>query len=92
MDYREGFHILSQQVTEIEAVDAHTHINSSHMAARGLHDVMLNHMVISELYAAGCPSGQRLSEDPDDDEALRIATKLLQETPVHLLRLNFSGP
>jgi len=69
VDYREALHVLSQQIGEIEAIDAHTHINSSHMAARGLHDVMLYHMVISELYAAGCPSGQRLSENPDDGEA-----------------------
>ncbi len=69
MDYREAFGILSRQIGEIEAVDAHTHINASHMTARGLHDVMLYHMVISDLYAAGCPSGHRLSEDPDADEA-----------------------
>ncbi len=68
MDYREAFRILSRQVGAMEAIDAHTHINSSHLAARGLHDVMLYHMVISDLYAAGCPSGQRLSENPDDDE------------------------
>lgn len=69
MDYRKSVGVLSQQIGEIEAIDAHTHINSSHMAARGLHDVMLYHMVISDLYAAGYPSGQRLSENPDDDEA-----------------------
>jgi glucuronate isomerase len=69
MDYRESFGVLSKQINEIEAIDAHTHINSSHMAARGLHDVMLYHMVVSDLYAAGCPSGQRLSENPDDEEA-----------------------
>jgi hypothetical protein len=69
MDYSKAFGVLSRQIGQIEAIDVHTHINSSHMAARGLHDVMLYHMMISELYAAGCPSGQRLSEDPDDDEA-----------------------
>lgn len=69
MEPTEAFLALGRQVAEIEAIDAHTHINSSHMAARGLHDVMLYHMVISELYAAGCPSGHRLSEDPDDNEA-----------------------
>lgn len=64
-----AFRVLSWQIGEIEAIDAHTHIDSSHMAARGLHDVMLYHMVISDLYAAGCPSGHRLPENPDDDEA-----------------------
>jgi glucuronate isomerase len=69
MDYRKAFGVLSRQIGGIEAIDAHTHVNSSHMAARGLHDMMLYHMVISDLYAAGCPSGERLSENPDDEEA-----------------------
>jgi glucuronate isomerase len=69
MDHSKVFSFLSRQIGEMEAIDAHTHINSSHMAARGLHDVMLYHMAISDLYAAGCRSGSRLSENPDDDEA-----------------------
>jgi len=69
MDRSEVFSLLSRQIGEMEAIDAHTHINSSHLAARGLHDVMLYHMVISDLYAAGCPSGQRLSDNPNDREA-----------------------
>ncbi len=68
MDDREAFCVLSRQVGEIEAIDAHTHINAAHLTARGLHDVMLYHMVISDLYAAGCASGGRLSEDPDANE------------------------
>jgi hypothetical protein len=68
MDHSKTFNILSKQIGEIEAIDTHTHISSSHMAARGLHDIMLYHMVVSDLYAAGCPSGQRLSDDPDHDE------------------------
>jgi glucuronate isomerase len=69
MDYREIFAMLRQPIYEIEAIDAHTHINAAHLAARGLHDVLLYHMVISDLYAAGCPSGRRPSEDPDAAEA-----------------------
>ena len=61
--------ILSRQIGEIEAIDAHTHVNSSHIAARGLHDILLYHMIVSDLYAAGRPSGRRLSDDPDEDEA-----------------------
>jgi hypothetical protein len=68
MDHSKTFNILSKQIGEIKAIDAHTHINASHMSARGLHDIMLYHMVISELYSAGCPSGQRLSDDPDRNE------------------------
>lgn len=42
MDQDKIFKILIKQIGEIEAIDAHTHINSSHMAARGLHDIMLD--------------------------------------------------
>jgi len=69
VDRSKTFNLLSKDIGDIEAIDAHTHVNSSHMAARGLHDIMLYHMVISDLYAAGCPSGRRLSEDPDEEEA-----------------------
>ena len=63
-------------VAELEAAlceqpmfDVHTHIDAGHLTARGLHDVLLYHMVISDLYAAGCPDGGRLSEWPDEAEA-----------------------
>jgi len=69
MEHGKTLNILSRQIGEIEAIDAHTHISSSHIAARGLHDILLYHMVVSDLYAAGCPSGRRLSDDPDEDEA-----------------------
>ncbi len=67
------------RATEIEEalraepiLDAHTHLVGGRLAARGLHDVLLYHMVVSELYAAGCPSGSRLTPHPlapDDEEA-----------------------
>jgi hypothetical protein len=45
-------------------LDAHTHLTGGRMSARGLHDILLYHMVVSDLYAAGCPSGARLTEYP----------------------------
>ena len=45
-------------------LDAHTHLTGGRLAARGLHDILLYHMVVSDLYAAGCPSGARLTEYP----------------------------
>jgi glucuronate isomerase len=68
MDHSKTLSLLRKRIGDIEAIDAHTHVNSSHMTARGLHDILLYHMVISDLYAAGCPSGGRLSEDPEDAE------------------------
>ncbi len=59
---------LTEKINNISAIDIHTHLNSSHLSARGLHDILLYHMVISDLYSAGCPSGSRLSEDPDEKE------------------------
>lgn len=45
-------------------LDAHTHLTVDKLNARGLHDILLYHMVVSDLYAAGCPSGARLTEFP----------------------------
>lgn len=45
-------------------LDAHTHLTNGRLGARGLHDILLYHMVVSDLYAAGCPSGARLTEFP----------------------------
>ena len=67
-----GHHILAsieEGLRRVPLLDCHTHLDARHLAARGLHDILLYHMVISDLYAAGCPSGARLSDDPSDEEA-----------------------
>jgi hypothetical protein len=51
-------------LAEIPMIDAHTHIDTAHLSARGLDDVLLYHMVISDLGSAGCPTRARLPEDP----------------------------
>ena len=50
-------------------MDVHTHLDATHLAARGLHDILLYHMVVSDLVSAGCPDRARLSEVPSEDEA-----------------------
>lgn len=55
---------LEQALAELPILDVHTHLVGGRLGARGLHDVLLYHMVISDLYAAGCSSGMRLSEFP----------------------------
>ena len=60
---------LEEGLAEIPLLDIHTHLDASHLAARGLHDILLYHMLISDLVSAGCPSRERLSEDPSDAEA-----------------------
>ncbi len=60
---------LEEGLRSTPIMDAHTHLDAAHLAARGLHDILLYHMVISDLASAGCPSLARLPEDPTDAEA-----------------------
>ncbi len=59
---------LEQEIYEalsgLPVIDVHTHLVAGKLGARGLHDILLYHMSISDLYAAGCPSGARLTEFP----------------------------
>ena len=55
---------LRERLAELPMMDAHTHLVGGHLGARGLHDILLYHMAISDLYAAGCPSGGRLTQYP----------------------------
>src|SRR5881409_3991152 len=56
---------LEQALAEIPLFDIHTHLVGGKLSARGLHDILLYHMVVSDLYAAGCPSGARLTQFPN---------------------------
>ncbi len=51
------------ELLKLPVIDAHTHVDALHLTARGLHDILLYHMIITELYSAGCPDGARLSEN-----------------------------
>ena len=55
---------LEQALAEVPMLDVHTHLVGGQLGARGLDDLLLYHMAISDLYAAGCPSGARLTEHP----------------------------
>jgi glucuronate isomerase len=48
----------------LPVIDVHTHLVGGKLGARGLHDILLYHMVVSDLYAAGCPTGARLTQYP----------------------------
>ncbi|HKX61718.1 MAG TPA: hypothetical protein VJS65_07735 [Verrucomicrobiae bacterium] len=56
---------LEQALAELPCFDIHTHLVGGKLGAHGLHDVLLYHMVISDLYSAGCPNGARLTQYPD---------------------------
>ena len=55
---------LEADLASIPLIDIHTHLVSGRLGARGLHDVLLYHMVVSDLYSAGCPAGARLTQYP----------------------------
>jgi hypothetical protein len=55
---------LLEGLAEIPVLDAHSHLLDGNLGARGLHDILLHHVVVSDLYAAGCPSGNRITQYP----------------------------
>jgi glucuronate isomerase len=55
---------LFEELCATELMDPHTHLVGGRLGARGLHDILLYHMSLSDLYAAGCPRGARLTEYP----------------------------
>lgn len=55
---------LELAISELPVIDVHTHLVGGRLGARGLHDVLLYHMAVSDLYAAGCPNGARLTQYP----------------------------
>src|ERR1043166_820838 len=56
--------LVEEALAEVPVLDIHTHLVGGRLGARGLHDVLLYHMVVSDLYSAGCPSGARLTQYP----------------------------
>jgi hypothetical protein len=72
---------LEQALAEIPVLDVHTHLVGGKLGARGLHDVLLYHMVISDLYAAGCPTGARLTQYPGWPTREEAAARVEEAVP-----------
>src|SRR3954447_19664909 len=72
---------LEQALAEVPIIDIHTHLIGGKLAARGLHDVLLYHMVISDLYAAGCPSGARLAQYPSSSTQQEAHDRIEEALP-----------
>jgi glucuronate isomerase len=68
-------------LAEIPVLDAHTHLVGGRLGARGLHDILLYHMLISDLYAAGCPNGSRLTEFPGWPSPQEARSRILEALP-----------
>ena len=89
MNTAEQVNRLEEALREIPLLDAHTHLDAAHLSARGLDDILLYHMVISDLYSAGCPEGARLSEMPSSKSPTRdcAGDSLFAQDSEHLLLL-----
>jgi hypothetical protein len=72
---------LEAALGELPVLDVHTHLVGGRLGARGLHDVLLYHMVISDLYAAGCPSGARLTAFPNWPSQREAHARLQEAIP-----------
>lgn len=57
---------VEEALGDVPSIDIHTHLVGGRLGARGLHDILLYHMVVSDLYAAGCPNGARLTQYPGE--------------------------
>src|SRR4029079_3079967 len=55
---------IEDALAHLPMLDIHSHQVGGKLAARGLHDILLYHMVVTDLYSAGCPSGARLTQYP----------------------------
>lgn len=72
---------LETDLSEVPALDIHTHLTGGRLAARGLHDVMLYHMLVTELYSAGCPSGARLTQFPGRPSDAEAHSRIVEALP-----------
>lgn len=72
---------LEEALRDIPMMDIHTHLNGGSLGARGLHDVLLYHMSISDLYAAGSGHGARLTEFPGRPSAEEAEHRLMEAIP-----------
>jgi len=72
---------LESALAEVPVIDVHTHLVGGKLGARGLHDVLLYHMVVSDLYAAGCPNGARLTQYPGWPSETEAHQRIKQALP-----------
>ena len=72
---------LEAGLAEVPILDIHTHLVGGKLAARGLHDILLYHMVVTDLYAAGCPSGGRLTQFPGWPGEAEAHARIIEALP-----------
>lgn len=72
---------LLAELNTMPRMDVHTHLVDGKLSARGLHDILLYHMSVSDLYAAGCPSGSRLTQYPGWPAAQEARQRVIEALP-----------
>lgn len=72
---------VEEALAQVPVLDVHTHLVGGRLGARGLQDVLLYHMVITDLYAAGCPSGARLTQYPGWASPAEAAQRMEEALP-----------
>jgi hypothetical protein len=82
---------MEDALSEVPVLDVHTHLCGAKLGAQGLHDVLLYHMIVSELYAAGCPSGARLTQFPNWPSRKEAHERILEALPYLRFIQNTSG-
>ena len=81
MDLPHLEHHLHEAFGALPILDVHTHLAGGRLGARGLHDIILYHMLVSDLYAAGCPTGKRLTEFPGWPDRAECHQRLEKAVP-----------
>jgi hypothetical protein len=82
---------LENALAAVPVLDVHTHLCGAKLAARGLHDILLYHMIVSDLYSAGCPSGARLTQFPGWASAEEAHQRIQEALPYLGYIQNTSG-
>ncbi len=72
---------MEEALAELPMFDVHTHLVGGRMGGQGLHDILLYHMVISDLYAAGCPRGARLTQFPGQPTREEAHQRIAEAVP-----------
>lgn len=81
MDVVEISRQIEDALTGAPIYDVHTHLVGGGLGARGLHDILLYHALVSELYAAGCPDGARLTPYPDTPSDVEVENRIRRAIP-----------